>query len=76
MSYETMTLPKTVTQDEALSILRDILVKCPVNGYRGKYDYRKTYQARKRAREILARVDALHAQPGFTSEPIVKGGAA
>lgn len=42
---------------EMLSILQDILVKCPVNGYRGKYDHGKTYQARKRAREILAKVE-------------------
>ena len=42
---------------EMLSILQDILMKCPVNGYRGKYDHGKTYQARKRAREILAKVE-------------------
>ena len=42
---------------EMLSILQDILIKCPVNGYRGKYDHSKTYQARKRAREILAKVE-------------------
>jgi hypothetical protein len=42
---------------EMLSILQDILIKCPVNGYRGKYDHSKTYQARKRARELLAKVE-------------------
>ena len=38
-------------------VLQEILAPCPVKGYLGKYDHRRTYNARKKAREILAKVE-------------------
>ena len=38
-------------------VLQEILAPCPVKGYLGKYDRRRTYNARKKAREVLAKVE-------------------
>ena len=42
---------------EMLEVLQEILEPCPVKGYLGKYDHRRTYKARKKARAILDRVE-------------------
>ena len=42
---------------EMLKVLQEILEPCPVKGYLGKYDHRRTYKARKKARAILDRVE-------------------
>ena len=42
---------------EMYEVLREILAPCPVKGYQGKYDRRRTYNARKKAREVLAKVE-------------------
>ena len=42
---------------EMYEVLQEILAPCPVKGYQGKYDRRRTYNARKKAREVLAKVD-------------------
>ena len=42
---------------EMLEVLQEILAPCPVKGYQGKYDRRRTYNARKKAREVLAKVE-------------------
>ena len=38
-------------------VLQEILAPCPTKGYLGKYDRRRTYNARKKAREVLAKVE-------------------
>ena len=42
---------------EMFEVLQEILAPCPVKGYQGKYDRRRTYNARKKAREVLAKVE-------------------
>ena len=42
---------------EMLKVLQEILEPCPVKGYLGKYDHRRTYKARKKARAILDKVE-------------------
>ena len=42
---------------EMYEVLQEILAPCPVKGYLGKYDRRRTYNARKKAREVLAKIE-------------------
>ena len=42
---------------EMYKVLQEILAPCPVKGYLGKYDCNRTYNARKKAREVLAKVE-------------------
>ena len=42
---------------EMLEVLQEILEPCPGKGYLGKYDHRRTYKARKKARAILDKVE-------------------
>ena len=41
---------------EMYEVLKEILAPCPIKGYLGKYDHRRTYKARKKARAILDKV--------------------
>ena len=42
---------------EMYEVLKEILAPCPIKGYLGKYDHRRTYKARKKARAILDKVE-------------------
>ena len=47
---------------EMYKVLQEILEPCPVKGYLGRYSRRKTYDARNKAREILAKVEGKEAK--------------